>query len=207
MTRDIAKAWKTIENWFERHAPGAFVLHPPATQDQIDAAEDTIGYALPDDYKASLRMHDGMDANEALDWFHAYWLAPIDDCVAAWTDARESDDESADLDDLDEDEKVRSVMSHARRFPIIGTPYWDYNVVLLDHLQGPSGDAGQLVALTSECDYELVAGSFGAFLERLAELMDSDALEAQPDGGIVRIVAKADRRALGELFSEAPPAA
>ncbi|MCA9619281.1 MAG: SMI1/KNR4 family protein [Myxococcales bacterium] len=202
MSHDIAKAWIIIEGWFQRHAPGAFVPRPPATQAQIDAAEATIGYPLPDDYKQSLLLHDGVEQNAELAWLYAPWLAPIDDCVQAWTDQREYDDEE-ELEAA-EDEPVLPALNHPKRFPILGTAYWDYNVTYVDGAPGPAGKEGQLVTLVSECDFEVTAGSFAALWSRIAELMEQDELEIVRDD-VISVVRKADRRALGDVLSEAPP--
>lgn len=203
--KDVQQAWRTIEDWFAKEAPGALILRPPASAAQIEAAEAAFGRALPDDYKASLLIHDGQEPNEELSWLPAQWLAPLDACLAAWQDQRDFDEDDPDLDDLDEDEKVRGVLSHPSRFPVMGSELWDYDQVFLDYIPGPSGADGQLVALVSECDFELVAGSFAMFLGRYAELLEGGKLQAVTTDSLIEIVATADERHIGAMFSADPP--
>lgn len=199
----IAQSWAAIEAFFRKHAPGAFTPRPPASAAQIARAESTIGYALPDDYKRSLLIHDGIEDNSELEWFYASWLAPLESCTEAWADF--SDYYGEDLDEgLGEDEAFDPILNHPKCFPVLGTSYWDYNIGYLDLIPGPAGKSGQLITLVDECDFALIAGSFEAFLERIAELMKNDELKIHRDD-MLHVVAKADGRALGDLLAEAPP--
>jgi cell wall assembly regulator SMI1 len=52
--------WDRLESHLREHAPSVLqTLNPPATDDQIRAAEQTLARKLPDDLAASLRVHDG----------------------------------------------------------------------------------------------------------------------------------------------------
>jgi cell wall assembly regulator SMI1 len=52
--------WERIERALRAHAPDtAATLAPPATDQELTALETAIGLALPEDLRASLKIHDG----------------------------------------------------------------------------------------------------------------------------------------------------
>ena len=56
----VAESWKRIAAWHEEHAPpGKFKLNPGASAEAIRSFEATIGTKLPEDFRESLRLHDG----------------------------------------------------------------------------------------------------------------------------------------------------
>jgi cell wall assembly regulator SMI1 len=64
-SKSIAESWERIRAYYSGPGstlPGAQqILHPGATPAAIAAFEASIGQALPDDFKESLRLHDGGD--------------------------------------------------------------------------------------------------------------------------------------------------
>jgi cell wall assembly regulator SMI1 len=64
--------------------------------------------------------------------------------------------------------------------PIAGSPYWDYDRLLLDFHPGPAGAAGQVIG-RSDIDHVFVAETFGALLAHLAQQLEDGSLEpAEP---------------------------
>jgi cell wall assembly regulator SMI1 len=58
----VALAWAVFRDWLNRHYPTMLaLLHDPADEAAIDRLEQRIGRALPEDFKASYRVHDGSD--------------------------------------------------------------------------------------------------------------------------------------------------
>jgi cell wall assembly regulator SMI1 len=56
----IEEAWARIDAWLSAHHPAlAQRLAGPASEREIAQLEDAVGARLPDDYKASLRIHAG----------------------------------------------------------------------------------------------------------------------------------------------------
>ena len=52
--------WDRLESYLEKHAPRALdSLNPPASERAIRAAERELGIKFPEDFIASLRIHDG----------------------------------------------------------------------------------------------------------------------------------------------------
>lgn len=60
--RNVKQLWERIEAYFYEHWPQKELkLRPPATEQEIAAAESELGVRLPDDFRASLKVHDGQD--------------------------------------------------------------------------------------------------------------------------------------------------
>jgi hypothetical protein len=56
----VDRAWDRIETWLAEHAPvTAAALAPPASDEDIAAAQRVVGVRLPAELVASLRRHDG----------------------------------------------------------------------------------------------------------------------------------------------------
>lgn len=57
----VAESWRRIEAWMSRHCPEVVVsLLPGASEQDIAGFEAVIGRELPEDVKASYRIHDGL---------------------------------------------------------------------------------------------------------------------------------------------------
>ncbi len=61
-SNSIAESWERLRAFYPHQ-----ILNPGATPAAIAAFEEAIGLALPDDFKESLRLHDGGDEF----WFHS----------------------------------------------------------------------------------------------------------------------------------------
>jgi cell wall assembly regulator SMI1 len=60
MSPDIREIWTRIERALAQHVPEtAATLAPPASDEEIAELEAAIGLHLPDDYRQSLRVHNG----------------------------------------------------------------------------------------------------------------------------------------------------
>lgn len=60
--RDIQQVWHRIEQVLQRHVPKTFLtLAPPAKDEDIAALESMTGLKLPDDFRWSLKVHNGQD--------------------------------------------------------------------------------------------------------------------------------------------------
>lgn len=52
--------WKRVHAWLDDHAPEGYgSLRPGTSARALRSAEETLGLTLPDDVKASYRIHDG----------------------------------------------------------------------------------------------------------------------------------------------------
>jgi cell wall assembly regulator SMI1 len=139
-------------------------FRPPAEPSSLDAYERELGVALPDDLRALWLLHDGQDG-EGL-WLPAPFLSVAqsralrdEHCgfvVHEWLERT-----------LDADPRQRDCVYHPRRVPLAASDLGDH-YVHVDLAPGPAGTCGQVIELVSECDFEVLAPSLGALLERYA---------------------------------------
>ena len=72
------------------------------------------------------------------------------------------------FDWVGDDERVRQVHFHPKHVPIGGSPFWDYDRLLLDFVPGPQGTAGQVIA-RDDIEFEFLTPSFGDLLAKIAK--------------------------------------
>ena len=86
----IKDTWRDIEEWYRQYAPRLLEDIPDgASEAEIGALEGQFGLTLPDDDKASLRIHNG-DVN-----VHDYHYMTIDSVAATWAMMTELSDNGA----------------------------------------------------------------------------------------------------------------
>ncbi|MEW5741021.1 MAG: SMI1/KNR4 family protein [Myxococcota bacterium] len=168
-----AESWSRLEQWFSKHQPALTLkLRPPASEQQIAAAELALGVDFPTDFRASLLVHDGQENEPDVCLFpYAQRLGSLESLVQCWKDDRSQYDEAEmreRLDWLSDDERVRQVHFHPKHVPIAGSPFWDYGRLLLDFIPGPRGSSGQIIA-RDDIHFVYVCESFGGLLAKTAQ--------------------------------------
>lgn len=188
-------------------------LRPGLDEERIVVAEGVLGLRLPDDYRAFLQLHDGqeLDMDDGVAGLSvlpggAAWFVPLDRVLAQWQWER-----TFDLDDYDsihetqDKERVRFFVGHPRRIAIAGAVALDGGNFVLDLVPGPKGTSGQLLEMTSECDFEVIGESLGGYFDRFAQLIETGKLTCatdehgyeklvMPGGGDVRRLVRKQRQ-------------
>lgn len=78
----VQALWQRIESWLSRHAPHAWqMLRPGASEGEIQQAEVAMDLTLPEDFKASCRIHDG---GYVLDLVTEMTMLSLEEMVAEW---------------------------------------------------------------------------------------------------------------------------
>lgn len=166
--------WARLERFFaEQNWPVS--LRPGADEAEIACVEQALGLRFPDDFRASLQLHDGENWRQGIRWLPdlMIWL-PVADILKSWREqqtyyARWGEDEYAD--ETQDEGRIRNIIFHPRRIPIAEQEgicgLW------LDFTPGPEGVAGQVIMDTTECDFTVLAPHFRAFLARYAELLET----------------------------------
>lgn len=167
-----ADAWARIERWFSAHHPSLDLkLRPGANDRAIAAAEKKLGVTFPDDFRASLRVHDGQENEPDVRlWPWGQRLGSLDGLTRCWKDDRglfDQEEMAERFEWLSDDGRVRQVHPHPAHVPIAGSTYWDYSRLLLDYVPGPKGTTGQVIA-RDDVDFVFVCPTFGELLERTA---------------------------------------
>ncbi|MBA3459570.1 MAG: WGR domain-containing protein [Deltaproteobacteria bacterium] len=167
-TPSIAELWASLEE-FVATTPQRLHLNPPAKEKAIRAAERTMKQSFPDDFRASLLVHDGQekgDGDDTFPWLSGHpRLASLDRIVEAWKDQCETHEKFQGSDAPIEIDKGRMMhyLWHPKRIPIAGNPWWDQDNTYLDFIPGPNGAPGQLVCFgKGYVDGLWCSASFGA---------------------------------------------
>ncbi len=172
-TSAVAASWAHIEGWFHTHHPKLSLgLRPGASAKEIAAAEKKLGVTFPADFRDSLLVHDGQEDNPGVRIVPiAQRLGSLESFVTCWADDRSAYDEkemAVRFDWVGDDERVRQVHFHPKHIPIAGSPFWDYDRLLLDFIPGPLGAAGQVIA-RDDIEFEFLASTFGDLLAKIAK--------------------------------------
>ena len=157
--------WKKLEALSQEKEGESLRLRSGTTEEKIAEAEKTMNLKFPEDFRQYLLTHNGQeDGRKRGSWL----LGSLDEIVAQWKDDRELEEEypEANGEGFMENDTMQNRLKCAQWIPFLGAPYWDQDIAYIDLSPGPKGTAGQVIALVSECDFEVVAPSFDAFLER-----------------------------------------
>lgn len=150
-------------------------LRKGATETSIVAAETLMAARLPSDYRAWLAIADGQETEALSILPTGGWLVSIDRMLERWTHERNFDLEDDDTETQDDD-RVRWLVFHPKRIPIGGWYDLEGDTTVMDLIPGPAGTKGQLMDYVSECEFEVIATSFDAYLDRIAELVETKLL-------------------------------
>jgi cell wall assembly regulator SMI1 len=173
----VSALWARLEGWFAKHRPDlALKLRPAAKPADIARVEKKLGVSFPDDFRASLLIHDGQENEPSLMLFpfgeRLGSTAALGQC---WTQDRPSydkKDEEGRFEWLSDDKRVRQVHFHPKHIAFAGSSYWDYSRLLFDFVPGPNGTSGQVIA-RDDVDFEFIASSFTEVLEKLVSGLEN----------------------------------
>ena len=146
----MQQLWQDIEKWYQANTPALLEsLKPPAGDSEIAECEAALGRALPDDYKASLKVHDGEVA------VHDYTYVGTARVVELWSRMKEANAEGF-FDGLESDTdaggRVQKAAWHEGYIPFAEDS--GGNLICIDLDPGAKGKAGQIVKM------ELRAGPY-----------------------------------------------
>lgn len=180
--QSITDLWQRIDQWLATHAP-RILLNPGASEADVAEAEARLGLALPEDFKASYRIHNGGGASlVGLLEGMTEGLFPL-----KWLSAYEMGNEPADF-----------VTNPARKCqpvqPVMGHPGWLVFATnaggssfgsdwCLDLAPAAGGQVGQVI----ECEQGdgptlVIAPSFEALLTQWVEWVESGDISYGVDG-------------------------
>lgn len=173
-SKSVAESWARIEAWYAEHGPGPLgSLAKGATKSAVDKFEREIGAKLPDDFKESVRIHDGGG------WWvpHGHGeLLSLEEILSGWKMYAEWQVENGF--GMGDDWKPREIKGPAKNI------WWNKQRIHItdnsgDHLTldldpSPDGRYGQVLDHSHEVGpTEVVASSWGEFLSNLAVGLES----------------------------------
>jgi len=183
--------WERLGSWAAKNAGRNLGLRKGASEPSIAAAEKTLSLRFPDDFRASLLLHDGQDADNDDNLFE--WmpgcspLASLDAIVERWKEEVELAEEYSEGDvAVVERGRLHSVLWHPKRIPIAGNRWWDGDNTYVDLFPGPKGKSGQLITFVTECDLVVLGPSFREALTLYVEALEKgDWLFSEKKGHVV----------------------
>jgi len=157
--------WHSLKAWLAAHEPDLLAdLGPPAGESAIKALELRVGVALPPDFEASLRAHDGQHGRAA--WlFDGYQYLSIENILMSW-EAWHELSVGGDFDGrvARPDSAIRNVWWHDGWVPFASNGGGDY--MCLDLAPEPMGTVGQVIRVFHDMPQRvLVAPSFSAWFD------------------------------------------
>lgn len=198
----VMEAWARIEAGLSRVLPASLrQLTAPAPVQAIDAVEAALAVPLPQDFRASLRIHNGTDPGPTLpppepSPVPLTYLCGTDEIIEMTRMWRDGYHPEPDWDDPQVwaylvDTEMLWLNGPVR--PIIGSPgmvvVGDMNgdvQWLLDFDPAPGGTPGQVVRVDVECaSWEVLAPSWTQLLVRYAA--DLELFAADPDSSPLEI--------------------
>lgn len=193
LEEDIAPVLARLDAWYAANlAADKYVFNPPATDAQLDAFEQLVGFKMPRSYRQLYRWHDGENDDR---WGHIYGLPilPLKRAAADWQQWTRT---------LAAFGGNRYPFSRGGAWPAgavdpaYTNPAWvpltndgSSNCIGLDFDPWPGGRVGQVIIFGRDEDVKVVlAESLGQFLDWVAGLLESGnfRLEAAADEEVLR---------------------
>jgi cell wall assembly regulator SMI1 len=177
--RDTAERTRVAVERVAALIPGDELLYPPATQAQLDAAEEHLGQRLPADVRALYRLHDGQVQHEPTDPRWAAGLVgglpllPLDQILFHW-DQWDGFEDELDMDDEASSEPEGFVHAkYSLRGWVPLTHDGGGNHIGIDLDPDERGTIGQVILFGRDDDWHRVlAPSLVSYLEQLGDLVE-----------------------------------
>ena len=160
--------WNRIETWLAIHAPEILdSLQPGATTQAINKAEAFLASKLPEDVKASYRLHNGQSesGHGLIDAWEFLSLERMRDEWQIWKDLLDAGEF-----DGTKSAPVGSIQSdwwNPNRIPLTYSGSGDHHCLDLD--PAPGGQVGQIIIMWHDGEHrEVIASSFKDWLRQFA---------------------------------------
>ena len=192
LEENIAPALARLDAWYADHLrPDKYVFNSPATDAQIDAFVQLIGFSMPRSYRQLYRWHDG-EEDDRRGHIYGLPLVSLHQAASDWTawnkvlasfDGNRYEVPGAGWPQG----AVDPAYINPRRIPL--TQDGSGNHIGLDFDPWPGGRVGQVILYGRDEDVKVVlAPSLGTFLQWIAGLLESGnfRLEVGPEEQVLR---------------------
>ncbi len=179
----VVAAWERIEHWLSAHAPPLLAnLNDGASPEDLSALEAQLGVQLPDDLRESLARHNGQldEFPPLIGGWSLLSCSEIAQEWKIWKDLLARGDLAHESSPSDP--RVRSDWWNERWVPFTYSGSGDHHCA--DCAPADGGAPGQVIVLWhDDAARPLVAPTFTAWLEQIAEGLESGKLQAFEDNG------------------------
>ena len=162
----MKRIWERIEAWLKINDPEILnCLEPGATQAEIENTAAILGGKFPEDFKASYRIHNGLEKRN-YSWIDSWKFLGLERIIEEWKVWKE-------LFDAGEFDDPECFSSYCELDRVIKINYW-WNPKWIPITYDGAGNHGQIITLWHDCDdRELVAVNFRSWLEKIAEELEN----------------------------------
>jgi cell wall assembly regulator SMI1 len=164
----VRDLWQRIERVLLEHVPDtAATLAPPATDQELDTLETTIGLKLPADLRASLRIHNGQNDSTRC---HSFTVEGM------FLGASEIARQWKMVTGIDEGERARGGPGYGRWWKTSCIPFThsDGDMLCVDMDPELGDQIGEIVCHVHDSEIERgIAASFGDWLASVADRLDA----------------------------------
>lgn len=183
--RRVVTSWELIRSILKEHAPESYkALRPPATTTAIHKLEQLIGKKLPNSLVSFLLIHDGMSTSGGVTFFDYITLLSAARMAEWWRIEMENpwDDPGPRFD---HGRKMKGDLRWRSRWLPIADDAGG-NLLGIDLDPGPAGHSGQVFSWRNNGapPPRVLARSFAAWLDTIAEEMSRGGFEVDEFGGI-----------------------
>lgn len=179
--RSIAESLERLEA-FAVSKGRTLGLRPGASAEALAELEHVLGRPLPADYRALLTIADGQVDEPGFPWMAGCNpLRPVASVGPQLGEERGMTEDFPPAEHEDLDGWIRGGRYHPNRIPIAGTRWWDGDNTYLDLEPGSGGKVGQLITLTTECDFVVLGESLAHALDRYVTALEGGDLVFHED--------------------------
>lgn len=172
--------WARIENWLRLNAPSLMeTLQAGAFDTEIEELETRLSIQLPEDVKASYRIHNGQ-SDVGYPFLYGYEFISLEDIYGQWEIEREVDTQireiygnnyPSEINSQLRENEVRNESWNPRWIPLATNGAGDH--YCLDLAPTEKGNLGQIISVARENDTRpLLAPSFQVWLEQFANALE-----------------------------------
>jgi cell wall assembly regulator SMI1 len=186
--------WDRIHVWLAEHAPEVLAsLRPPATNEQVRAAEEAMGVHFPADVKACYRIHDGQGAVEGEyeppGFLYGWEWHSLEDVLGEWRTHKELVDDGTFTSDIRSNPRgpIRDDWWHPKWIPLTANGGGDHHCLDLAPKRG--GRVGQIIIWWHDDSHRVVlARSLTQWLADFADELEAGEYTTSPDyHGLVHV--------------------
>ncbi|MGA7730176.1 MAG: SMI1/KNR4 family protein [Chloroflexia bacterium] len=179
--------WKRIESWLGANVPELLdTLNPGASDAAIADAEAFLGVTLPDDVRASYKIHDGQSLDNAglLEAREFLSLERIKDEWKVWKDLLDAGDFEGTLSEPHDG--IKNDWWNPAWIPLTYDGSGNHDCLDLD--PAPGGKKGQIIEMWhDDPERVLVSHGFREWLEEFADGLEADEYAMSDDyGGLMK---------------------
>lgn len=188
MEEAVTTQWQRIEAYLQKHAPTSqrLFLNPGASEEEIVEAETALGIPhFPDDFRASLKRHNGQATDEVLVGMGP--LLSTQEIVTQWRIWKELLDAGTFVDDdagSSPNAGVKANWWNEHWIPITHDGGGDHDCIDMD--PGEGGSVGQIIEMWhDDADRPLKAPSFLSWLTACASGLEDGRFAWEEGSGFV----------------------